>query len=106
MIVVFGVYRKREPGSLSLKLFQVLGFTGSEALFNAFRICSCLEATDKYVPLPSKRGTARTNKDWRFALKLHIPEPSFSQALGLLDGYWRECPAFNSSLINSRLCTF
>jgi hypothetical protein len=51
-------------------------------------------------------GTARTNKDWRFALKLHIPEPSFSQALGLLDGYWRECPAFNSSLINSRLCTF
>ncbi|MXQ84795.1 hypothetical protein E5288_WYG016811 [Bos mutus] len=31
---------------------------GSEALFNTFSICSCLEAIDKYVPLCSKYGNS------------------------------------------------
>lgn len=33
-------------------------FACSEALFNTFSICSCLEAIDKYVPLCSKYGNS------------------------------------------------
>lgn len=76
-----------------LPLLQVPGFTGSEPLsgaFGAVRICSCLEATDKYVPLPSKQGTARTNKDWRFALKLNNPRAKLLPGTQAPDLHWRE----------------
>lgn len=77
----------------------------STILFNTVRICSCLEAIDKYVPLFSKFGILSTHGRLKICFEAGYCQCSLSQRLGAgLRVAQPSLPAFKGSGINSGLC--